>query len=105
MLNFHRRGAAAISSRTEFPIEFRRPATGAVSSIRRNRDEISIPSGWGARLNPAHCHPFTGGGGGIGNEISRPARGLSSSSPPPKRISYERIRTYAGTGRYRIHHQ
>src|ERR1017187_1217382 len=82
MLNFHRRGAAAISSRTGFPIEYRRPATGAVSGIRRNRDGISIPSGWGARSNPAHCHPFTGGWSAIGTE-TRGLRVLSSSSPPP----------------------
>src|SRR5450759_4123847 len=78
MLSFHRRGAAAMSSRTGFPIELRRPATGAVSSIRRNRDGISIPSGWGARLNPAHCHPFTGGWSAIGIETC----GLRAYFPP-----------------------
>src|ERR1019366_6517713 len=61
-----------MGSRTGFPIELRRPATGAVSSIRRNRKGISISSGWGVRSKPAHCHPFPGGWSAIGIETRGP---------------------------------
>ena len=81
-----------MTSRTGFPIELRRPATGAVSSIRRNRKGISISSGWGARSNPAHCHPFPGGWSAIGIETRGPhAYFPPLSLPPEKRIFYERI--------------
>src|ERR1039457_5829519 len=72
-----------MSSRTGFPIEFRRPATGAVGSIRRNWNGISILSGWGARSNPAHCHPFTGGWSAIGNETRGLRADFSLLSLPP----------------------
>jgi hypothetical protein len=66
---FHGRGAAAKSSRTDFPIEFGGSSRkGPKSGIRRNRQGDSTLWGWGAGLIPAHCHPFPGGWSAIGIE-------------------------------------
>jgi hypothetical protein len=90
---FHGRGAAAKSSRTDFPIEFGGSSRkGPKSGIRRNRQGGSTSCGWGAGLIPAHCHPFPGGWSAIGIERrGSPRVGSSPLASLSFLTAYERL--------------
>src|SRR5205085_12435164 len=57
-------------------------AKGAGQLFRRNRDGNSIPSGWGVRPIPAHCHPLQAGGALSGTKGARTRRVVFFSLAP-----------------------
>src|ERR1035438_4366897 len=105
MLILHGRGAAAISSRVGIPIAFGSPGQRGRQFPPKPEREVN-PGRLGGQVNICPLSLATPAGGALSGSKARPTfvSFPSPGSPPPK-AAYERFRTHARTGRYRIDHR